>query len=101
MSTVSADPGARNHGVGTWIHRRRVKSAGKQALISQGTGITYDRLAERIERLANGLAARNVTKGDRVAYLGENEPSFLETFFAVTALGVVAAFVTSSTLVDA
>jgi fatty-acyl-CoA synthase len=89
MSTASADPGARNHGVGTWIHRRRVKSAGKPALISRGTGITYDRLAERIERLANGLASRNVTKGDRVAYLGENEPSFLETFFAVTVLGAI------------
>jgi fatty-acyl-CoA synthase len=89
MSTASAVPGARNHGVGTWIHRRRVKSAGKLALISGGTGISYDRLAERIERLANGLASRNVSTGDRVAYLGENEPSFLETFFAVTALGAI------------
>jgi fatty-acyl-CoA synthase len=75
-------------GVGSWIHRRRVKSAGKVALISGGTTITYDRLAERIDRLANALAER-ITAGDRVAYLGENEPSFLETFFAVTTMGAI------------
>lgn len=81
--------GARNDGVGTWVHRRRMKSAGKPALISGEAEITYDRLAERIDGLATALAARDVTKGDRVAYLGENEPSFLETFFAVTALGAI------------
>jgi fatty-acyl-CoA synthase len=81
--------GALNDGVGTWVHRRRVKSAGKPALISAEAEITYDLLAERIDRLATALAARNVTKGDRVAYLGDNEPSFLETFFAVTALGAI------------
>ncbi len=76
-------------GVGSWIHRRRVKSAGKAALISGGISTSYDQLAERIDRLANALAERNVTAGDRVAYLGENEPSFLETFFAVTTLGAI------------
>ncbi len=81
--------GAHNDGVGTWIHRRRVKSAGKPALVCNGTVVTYDLLAERIDRLATALAARGVTKGDRIAYLGENEPSFLETFFAVTALGAI------------
>jgi fatty-acyl-CoA synthase len=81
--------GTVNDGVGTWVHRRRVKSAGKAALISAEVEITYDLLADRIDRLATALAARNVTKGDRVAYLGENEPSFLETFFAVTALGAI------------
>ena len=81
--------GPRNGGVGTWIDRRRVKSAGRPALICDGTAVPYDLLAARIDRLAAALAARNVVKGDRVAYLGDNEPSFLETFFAVTALGAV------------
>jgi fatty-acyl-CoA synthase len=79
----------RNDGIGTWIDRRRVKSAGRPALICDETAVTYDLLADRIDRLAAALAARNVAKGDRVAYLGDNEPSFLETFFAVTALGAV------------
>ncbi len=81
--------GARNDGVGTWIHRRRMKSAGKPALISGGSVVTFDLLAERIDRLAAALVDRKVTKGERVAYLGDNEPSFLETFFAVTAVGAI------------
>jgi fatty-acyl-CoA synthase len=76
-------------GVGSWIDRRRVKSAGTAALVCGETSISYNRLAERIDRLAAALAARDVTRGDRVAYLGENEPAFLETFFAVTRLGAV------------
>ena len=69
------------------LHRRRVKSAGTVALICGETSISYDRLAERIDRLADALTARHITRGDRVAYLGENEPAFLETFFAVTDAG--------------
>ena len=76
-------------GVGSWIHRRRVKSAGKPALVCGATRLDYDELAGRIDRLATALAGRGVGRGDRVGYLGENEPSFLETFFAVTALGAV------------
>jgi fatty-acyl-CoA synthase len=66
----------RNKGTGTWIHRRRIKSAGDNALIIDNRGITYDELAERIDRLANALAVGGVGPGDRVAYLGENHPSF-------------------------
>jgi fatty-acyl-CoA synthase len=79
----------RNKGTGTWIHRRRIKSAGDNALIIDNRGITYDELAERIDRLANALAVGGVGPGDRVAYLGENHPSFLETFFAAGTLGAV------------
>lgn len=78
-----------NRGLGDWIHRRRVKSAGKVALISAAGEVTYDELTERVDRLANALADRGISQGDRVAYLGENYPSFLETLFASTALGAV------------
>ncbi|MCU1631044.1 MAG: p-hydroxycinnamoyl-CoA synthetase [Pseudonocardia sp.] len=78
-----------NQGIGTWIHRRRVKSAGRVALVHGGVGIAYEQLAERIDRLANGLAQRGIGEGDRVAYLGENHPSFLETLFAAGLLGAV------------
>src|SRR6476469_8399950 len=79
----------RNKGTGTWIHRRRVKYAGAPALVVGDTTITYDLLAERIDRLADALAAGGVGPGDRVAYLGENHPTFLETFFAAGTLGAV------------
>jgi fatty-acyl-CoA synthase len=78
-----------NRGIGDWIHRRRVKSAGRTAVISAAGELTYDEWAERIDRLANALAARGVQRGDRVAYLGENYPSFLETLFAAGSLGAV------------
>ncbi|HEY4613825.1 MAG TPA: long-chain-fatty-acid--CoA ligase, partial [Citricoccus sp.] len=51
--------------------------------------LTYDVWAERIDRLANALASLGVGRGDRVAYLGENYPSFLETLFAAGTLGAV------------
>ncbi|QCU77084.1 long-chain-fatty-acid--CoA ligase [Citricoccus sp. SGAir0253] len=78
-----------NRGIGDWIHRRRVKSAGHTAVISAAGELTYDAWAERIDRLADALSARGVAPGDRVAYLGENYPSFLEVLFAAGSLGAV------------
>lgn len=78
-----------NQGLGPWIHRRRVKSGGKTALIIDDQELTYGELADRIDRLANALRRWGVGRGDRVAYLGENHPSFVETFFAAGTLGAV------------
>ncbi|GAB3028976.1 long-chain fatty acid--CoA ligase [Parafrigoribacterium mesophilum] len=78
-----------NQGLGSWIHRRRVKSGHKAALIFNGVEISYSQLDNRIDRLAQALRERGVQRGSRVAYLGENHPSFLETFFAVGTLGAV------------
>lgn len=78
-----------NNGVGSWLHRRRAKSGGKAALVSGSQVLGYDELSTRTDRLANALVARGVTKGDRVAYLGENHPSFVETFFACGLVGAI------------
>ena len=78
-----------NQGLGSWIHRRRVKSGLKTALIFDGSTISYAQLGERIDRLASALRARGVVPGSRVAYLGENHPAFLETFFAAGTLGAI------------
>jgi fatty-acyl-CoA synthase len=78
-----------NQGVGSWLQRRRAKSAGNTALIYGDTPVGYDELAGRVDRLANALRERGVQQGDRVAYLGENHPSFLETFFAAGTLGAI------------
>ena len=79
----------RNQGLGNWIHRRRVKSAGTVAVVSGDAELTYADMAGRVDRLANALADRGVRPGDRVAYLGNNHPAFLETLFAVGLLGAV------------
>ena len=54
-----------------------------------GVERTYAELDERCRRLANGLAGLGVARGDRVAYLGKNDPSLVETLFATTALGAI------------
>jgi fatty-acyl-CoA synthase len=78
-----------NQGVGSWLHRRKPKSAGKTALIYRDSSTSYGELTGRVDRLANALRDRGVQQGDRVAYLGENDPSFLETFFAAGTLGAI------------
>ena len=79
----------KNQGLGSWIHRRRRKSADRTALIFQGRRIGYPELDERINRLAQALRAFGVEHGSRVAFLGDNHPAFLETFFAAGTLGAV------------
>ncbi|MFC8039040.1 o-succinylbenzoate--CoA ligase [Paenarthrobacter sp. NPDC057355] len=78
-----------NNGVGSWLHRRRNKSGNKTALIHGEQSLSYLELANRTDRLANALKDRGVARGDRVAYLGENHPSFVETFFACGLLGAI------------
>jgi fatty-acyl-CoA synthase len=78
-----------NEGVGSWLHRRRQKSGAKTALIHDGGRLSYGELADRSDRLANALTARGTGRGSRVAYLGENEPAFLETLFAAGLLGAI------------
>ncbi|GAB3558706.1 long-chain fatty acid--CoA ligase [Arthrobacter alkaliphilus] len=78
-----------NFGIGSWLQRRRPKSGSKIALISGDRQLSYEEFAERSDRLANALKAGGVAKGDRVAYLGENHPAFLETLFACGQLGAI------------
>ncbi|MFF2246393.1 long-chain fatty acid--CoA ligase [Arthrobacter sp. NPDC058130] len=78
-----------NFGIGSWLQRRRPKSGSKTAVIAGERQLSYVQLAERSIRLANAFRDRGVAKGDRVAYLGENDPSFLETLFAAGLAGAV------------
>jgi fatty-acyl-CoA synthase len=78
-----------NEGIGTWIARRRVKSHDRAALVFEGTALTYSDLADRIDRLASALTSLGVARGDRVAFFGDNHPSFLETLFATTLIGAI------------
>ncbi|NLJ54293.1 MAG: long-chain fatty acid--CoA ligase [Intrasporangiaceae bacterium] len=79
----------RNAGLGSWPTRRRIKSAGRPALVAGGQTITHDQLADRVDRVANYLRGKGIGRGDRVAYLGENHPAYLQTLFAAGLLGAV------------
>ena len=78
-----------NQGLGSWIHRRHIKSRSKVAIVSAGNELTYDEFERNINALAHALVDAGITKGDRVAYLGENHPAFLEVFFAATQIGAI------------
>lgn len=78
-----------NQGLGRWIHKRRVKSRGHAAIIDGDVQLDYTELAARIDKLANALTELGVTKGSRVAYLGNNHPAFLETLFACGSIGAI------------
>jgi fatty-acyl-CoA synthase len=79
----------RNQGLGSWPARRARMTPGRTAVIAGGRSLTYAQLHERVLRLAHGLRGLGVGPGDRVAYLGPNDPAFLETLFACGALGAI------------
>lgn len=77
-------------GLGSWPARRARSTPDATALVHDGERRTYGELAERVSALASALRHElGVERGDRVAYLGPNHPSFLEALFAVASLGAV------------
>ncbi|WP_406412748.1 acyl-CoA synthetase [Streptomyces sp. NBC_01614] len=79
----------RNEGLGSWPARRARKTPHRTALIHGGTSMDYRTLHTRTTRLAHALRDRGIRRGDRIAYLGPNHPSYLETLFAAGTLGAV------------
>ena len=79
-----------NHGLGAWMAKRRLKTPDKPALIhGDGEIMTYRRLADGADRVSSMLWHRGVRKGDRVAFLGENCPEFIQVLFGAAQLGAV------------
>jgi long-chain acyl-CoA synthetase len=58
--------------------------------IFKGAVITYQEMSELTDRLAAGLVARGVKKGDRVAIFMPNSPQFVIAFYAILKAGGVA-----------
>ena len=58
------------------------------ATVFEGTRLTYRQLNERVNRLANGLLALGIGKGDRLAVPAENTHKYLEIYFAASKLGI-------------
>jgi len=78
-----------NHGLGSWMAKRRLKTPEKTALIFDEEVITYRRLADGADRVSALLWQRGIRKGDAVAYLGENSPEFIQVMFGAMQLGAV------------
>lgn len=61
----------------------------REALVCAGSRFTYGRLLADIGRLARGLFALGVRRGERVVTLLPPGPAFVHTFFGVAELGAV------------
>ena len=59
---------------------------------ARGSSVTlsYAQLADSIRRTAQGLSARGIGRGDRVALLGPNSPEWIVMYFAIVTAGAAA-----------
>lgn len=79
----------RNSGVGSWPARRVRSNRNSTAIVFEEQAYTYAQVLDRSTRLANALRQLGVVRGDRIAYLGPNHPSIIETLFAAGMLGAI------------
>ncbi|ACU54293.1 AMP-dependent synthetase and ligase [Acidimicrobium ferrooxidans DSM 10331] len=59
------------------------------AVVCGATTLTYRDLADRVRRLANGLAGLGLASGDRVAIIADNCHRYVEAYLAVPGAGFV------------
>jgi long-chain acyl-CoA synthetase len=69
------------------LYTRAAERPDATALVYREDRISWGELVERVERLAHGLADRGVGAGDAVGLVLRDDPWFVTTFHAVTALG--------------
>jgi fatty-acyl-CoA synthase len=71
------------------LERNVQKRPDKEIVTFQGRHLSSRELAARIDALAHALLEAGVSRGDVVALLLQNCPQFLETIFAVNAIGAI------------
>ena len=74
--------------IGRWLADRARATPERAAIRFLGRELTYAALDRRANRLAAGLAARGLRRGDRLATLTGTSPDHVATFFACARLGV-------------
>lgn len=75
--------------IGNMVHLKAEKNGDKTFLRFEGKSFSYRQVHEISNRLANGLAAAGIRKGQHVAFMMDNKPEILWLFFAVAKLGGV------------
>ena len=61
-----------------------------EAVVFEETRLSYGRLNERVNRLANGLQSLGLRRGSHVALVLENCHQYLEAYYALSKAGMVA-----------
>lgn len=76
-------------GIGDWLEFWARYGPRRPALLFEDRVETWGELADRAGRIAAGLQAIGIGKGDRVAVLMRNAPEYYEVVFACARLGAV------------
>jgi len=72
------------------ILRRVCERAGENPAITyEDRTRSYRELETHVAQLAAHFKSQGVRKGDRIGYVGQNHPAFLETLFAAASLGAI------------
>lgn len=77
-------------GLGRLLQDAAKKQKKRPALYFDGNAISYNEVDEASNKVANGLKALGVQKGDRVAIMLPNIPEFVYTLFGIQKVGAVA-----------
>jgi fatty-acyl-CoA synthase len=76
-------------GLANWFLQRALRTPERAALAFEGQTWSYAQMQQRIEQLAGRLHGLGVRRGDRLAFLGLNQPMFLFALFASARLGAI------------
>src|SRR6266566_4540596 len=88
-----ADVTLQRRTVATVATQRRTGHSGSGPLPPGGPGWTWAQWHDRIRRVAGGLAALGLGRGDRVAFLDKNNPACLEVEVGAGQLGAACAVI--------
>jgi fatty-acyl-CoA synthase len=75
--------------IGRWLSDRARTTPERVAIRYLGGAVTYAELDNRATRLAAGLAARRLERGDRLATLTGSSPDHVTALFACARLGLI------------
>jgi fatty-acyl-CoA synthase len=76
-------------GLANWFRERASRTPERLALRFEEREWTYGQMQREVEACAARLASLGVVKGDRVAFLGLNQPMFFFAMFAAARLGAI------------
>ncbi len=75
--------------IDSWIERTASKSPDKTAIIFDGLQLSYGQMMNAVNSYISLLNARGIGKGDRLAYLGLNDPVIFILLFACAKIGAI------------
>ncbi len=76
-------------GLGSWFSRRTRETPDRPALSFEGATRSFAQMQCDIDRLATALRRDGVCRGDRVAFLGFNQPALFDLMFAAARLAAI------------